>query len=286
MMETLPVTVVIPCGDNIETLRRSVFSVVNQVAKPTQIIVVYNSSNPLPESLRDYLLSFKILILEFPKLIGPSQARNLGLVTSGQEYIAFLDADDEWVPNKLLLQLNFMQEKSYSLSTTDFRVVDSVSAKTWKIHNGNYAKKDIQRRCHIGFGSTAMIRKNHGGQPLLFDEKLLRFEDWDFMLRSLNSSIKYGNLGLPLTIVNRLPSKNWKLAKSALLVFKEKHKNSDAWDRHLASGISLEKAVIKFRERNPFFVVNILFSLFMDFGQVAFYIRKFKVRLLGITGSK
>jgi len=286
MMETLPITVVIPCGDNIETLRRSISSVVTQVTKPAQIVIVYNSSKPLPESLRSYITSFNILILEFPILIGPSKARNLGLRASSQEYVAFLDADDEWAPNKLLLQINFMEENSYSLSTTDFRVVDSVSAKTWRIHNGDYTRKDIQRRCHIGFGSTAMIRKNHIGGALLFDETLLRFEDWDFVLRSLNSPIKYGNLGMELTIVNRLPSKNWKLAKRALLVFKEKHIDSDTWDRHLASGIYLEKAVIQFRERNPLFSLNIFLSLLKDSRQAAFYLRNFKVRLWDTNGSK
>lgn len=285
-METLPVTVVIPCGDNIETLPQSISSVIEQVAKPAQIVIVYNSSNPLPESYRNYILSLDILILEFPKLIGPSQARNIGLATGSEEYVAFLDADDEWEPNKLLSQFKFMEENSYSLSTTDFRVADSVSARTWNIHNGNYTKKDIQRRCHIGFGSTAMIRKNHIGQSTLFDETLFRFEDWDFMIRSLNSSIKYGNLGITLTVVNRLPSKNWKLAKSALLVFKEKHKNSDTWNQHLASGIYLEKAVIQFRGRNPLFVVNIFLSILKDFRQVAFYLRNFKVRLKDLNGSK
>jgi glycosyltransferase involved in cell wall biosynthesis len=286
MVEKLPVTVIIPCGDNIDTLPRSFLSVVNQIATPAQIVIVYNSSNPLSEELRRYLISSNVLILEFPKLIGPSQARNLGLSSSSQEYVAFLDADDEWEPNKLLLQFKFMEENSYSLSTTDFRVVDSATAKTWTIHNGNCTKTDIHRRCHVGFGSTAMMRKNHIAQALLFDETLLRFEDWDFMLRSLNSRISYGNLRMELTVVNRLPSKNWKLAKKALIEFKEKHSKSDLWDRHLASGIYLEKAVIQFRERNPLFSLNILLSLLRDSRQVAFYLRNFKVRLMAKTGSK
>jgi glycosyltransferase involved in cell wall biosynthesis len=261
-------------------------SAVNQVVKPAQIVVVYNSSDPIPGSLRNYLQSFGVLILEIPKLIGPSKARNLGLLSSNQEYVAFLDADDEWVPNKLLLQLNFMKENSYSLCTTDFTLVDSANIKLWNMQNGNYTKRDIQRRCHIGFGSTVMIRREIIGQTLLFDESLLRFEDWDFMMRFLISSTKYGNLGLALTVVHRLPSNNWKQAKKALSVLKEKHRHTDTWDRHLASGIHLERAVIQFREKNPIFLLNIFVSLLMDARQLVFFRRNIKNRFLCMLRRK
>src|SRR5687768_7890706 len=47
---------------------------------------------------------------------GPSHSRNVGLENASGEYISFLDADDEWLPEKLSTQLSFMIEQKCSIS--------------------------------------------------------------------------------------------------------------------------------------------------------------------------
>ncbi len=270
-MDALPITVVIPCGDNVETLPRCIFSVINQEVKAAQIVVVYNSATPMPDGLKNHLKSLNVVILEFPSLIGPSKARNLGILSSKEEYVAFLDADDEWAPNKLSLQLNFMKKNSLSFTTTDFQIVDVLNSRNWIVCNKDYTKEDIQRRCHIGLGSTSMIKLSDITPNQYFDESLSRFEDWDFMLRLYRTNKKIGNLKNALTVVHRTPNKNWNRSSQALNILESKHSSQGYLNRHLASGLWLERAVIQFREKRIHFLWYLLKSLVLDPKQIVFY---------------
>jgi hypothetical protein len=173
-----------------------------------------------------------------------------------------------------------MKRHDLDLSTTDFAIYDFKKNSKQSLRNGSYTKYDIKRRCHLGVGSTVMFRRELYQHGFSFDENLSRFEDWDFMLRCIDSNIRYGNLESSLTLVHRLPTKSWGLASHALFAFKEKYRMGKLWDRHLASGIYLERAVIQFRERNPIFIVSALLSLIKDFRQGTFYFRNFKNHIL------
>ena len=108
----IPVCVIIPCFRCSATIRRAVDSVFAQSAIPAEIVLVEDCSGD------DTLIALLELERQFPgriKLVqmkvngGAASARNAGWATTKQPYIAFLDADDSWHPEKLHIQYEYMQ---------------------------------------------------------------------------------------------------------------------------------------------------------------------------------
>jgi teichuronic acid biosynthesis glycosyltransferase TuaG len=64
-----------------------------------------------------------IKIIAMPKNKGPVVARNLAIRQARGKYLAFLDADDYWLPNKSLVQSQFMEETGAALSFSDYRFI-------------------------------------------------------------------------------------------------------------------------------------------------------------------
>ena len=111
--ETAPVSVVIPCYRASETIVRALISVANQSYRPCEVIVVDDGSDDdtlkvLSVLVKEYGENWlKVFTLE--KNLGPAAARNYGWERASQPFIAFLDADDTWYAEKLILQLGFME---------------------------------------------------------------------------------------------------------------------------------------------------------------------------------
>lgn len=109
-----PVSVIIPCYRCADTIQRAVDSVMAQTLPPEEIILVDDFSNDAGETLstlerlRQLYQKKNLKILRLDKNRGPGSARNAGWEVAVQPYIAFLDADDAWHPNKLEVQYQWM----------------------------------------------------------------------------------------------------------------------------------------------------------------------------------
>lgn len=93
------VTVVIPTYNRRSLLCRALDSVLNQTASPSEVIVVDDGSSDGTRDLIQKTYSSVSLIEQENQ--GVSQARNRGIKEASGEWIAFLDSDDEWLPQKL-----------------------------------------------------------------------------------------------------------------------------------------------------------------------------------------
>ncbi|PKO82909.1 MAG: hypothetical protein CVU17_11175 [Betaproteobacteria bacterium HGW-Betaproteobacteria-11] len=106
-----PVSVVIPCYRCSGTIERALASVAAQTHRPAEVLLVDDGSNDdtlgvLKALERQYSEWVRVLSLPFNK--GPSAARNVGWNAATQPYIAFLDADDVWHPEKIRIQRKYM----------------------------------------------------------------------------------------------------------------------------------------------------------------------------------
>lgn len=111
-----PVSVIIPCYCCDDTIERAVLSVADQVKKPSEIILIDDASPDhgktlakLHEIKKKYSDSIQIHITALPSNDGPATARNAAWNLASQPYIAFLDADDAWHPQKIELQYGWMK---------------------------------------------------------------------------------------------------------------------------------------------------------------------------------
>ena len=110
------VTAIVPHFGNVATLRRALRSIHKQTYPVTETIVIDDASPE--EYVRDIehcvdqmrLAGLAIRRLVTPRNLGPAAARNLGWAEASTKYIAFLDSDDVWHPEKIARQITVMRD--------------------------------------------------------------------------------------------------------------------------------------------------------------------------------
>ncbi|GDX20698.1 hypothetical protein LBMAG07_16190 [Actinomycetes bacterium] len=113
MTSNANVSVVIPCFNSATTIERALRSVEHQTIKPHEVLVVDDASSDNTVSIIEQFArtsSLDIRVIKQRVNGGPSVARNAAWNVATSEFIAFLDADDQWHPQKLELQLKAMLE--------------------------------------------------------------------------------------------------------------------------------------------------------------------------------
>ena len=112
------VSVVIPAYNAESFIKEAIDSVLNQTYQNVEVIVIDDgSSDSTLEILKQYENSSKVKILTHPDNdnLGVSKTRQLGVENSKGEYIAFLDADDIFLPNKLEIQVDAIQQNEEAI---------------------------------------------------------------------------------------------------------------------------------------------------------------------------
>jgi glycosyltransferase involved in cell wall biosynthesis len=119
------VSVVIPVRNAAETVKRSINSVLRQTLPPSQIVVVDDGSDDATSRILSGYGDRIEVICQHRR--GPSAARNAGAAAAADaEYLAFLDADDVWLPNMLHVMVNQLEKVSERvLAFCNFEAVDS-----------------------------------------------------------------------------------------------------------------------------------------------------------------
>lgn len=115
---TPTVSVIMPAYNCRKTLAESISSVKAQTFKDWELLVVDDCSS---EPLADIIDSFHDERIHYVRLLensGVAKARNTGIALAKGRYIAFLDSDDLWLPEKLKKQMAFMQEHQYAFTYT------------------------------------------------------------------------------------------------------------------------------------------------------------------------
>lgn len=112
--ETAPVSVVIPCFRCSATIGRAVQSVAAQSLRPAEVILVEDCGqdgtlNTLQEIAEAYGGGW-IRVIALPRNLGLASVRNRGWEASTQPYVAFLDDDDAWHPDKIRIQYGYMRQ--------------------------------------------------------------------------------------------------------------------------------------------------------------------------------
>ena len=178
------ISVVIPSYNRCDLLKRALLSVYSQTWVPTDVTVIDDGSTDGTKAM---------LCQEFPQAnycyqenLGVSAARNLGIRQTTGDWLAFLDSDDEWLPEKL------DRQKAALAANPEYRICHT--EENW-IRNGiqvevpkKYAKtggwifSHCLPLCAIS-PSTVLIQRSVFADIGLFDSQLPACEDYDLWLR-------------------------------------------------------------------------------------------------------
>jgi len=106
------VSIILPYYKKKKFISKTIQSVVNQKFKKFELIIIYDDPDKSDLNLIKKICKkdkrIKILVNKLNK--GAGYSRNKGINKANGKYIAFLDADDIWHPNKIKFQLNFMKK--------------------------------------------------------------------------------------------------------------------------------------------------------------------------------
>ena len=180
----MKISVIIPTFNRKHTLQRAIDSVLAQTFKPYEIIIVDDGSK---DGTKEWLLQNypSVQYIHQPNN-GVSSARNKGIQISQGSWIALLDSDDEWMPEKLESQSRFIEvnRDSSFCHTNEIWIRNGVRVNQMKKHKkyGGDIFKHCLDICRIS-PSSSIIKKDVFEEVGAFDESLTVCEDYDLWLR-------------------------------------------------------------------------------------------------------
>ncbi len=181
------VSVILPTYNRAQFLWDAIYSVLNQTFSGFEIIVVDDGSTDNTEQIIKKFLDPRIIYIKQINQ-GRSHARNTAIKVSRGKYITFLDSDDLYLPNKLEIQVNYLNNhKKVDMVYTSAYCIDANGKKLKEnyqaFNSGNiYNLIAFYRPITITL-PTVMIRRNLLNKVDLFDENMVRFEDTDMWRR-------------------------------------------------------------------------------------------------------
>jgi len=210
MMTNEPlISVVIPAYNAAAFIKKAINSVLTQSYKHLEIIIVNDGSIDKTTDIVNALSDKRIKLISQSNM-GLSNARNTGIKASKGEYIAFLDADDYWKPEKLEKQLKLLtQHPEIGFCSTQTRVEtpEGQFINDWlcpDISISTLHSIFIQNAAITGSGSGVLVKKELQDLAGFFDESLKSLEDIDMWLRYAAHS-EYCCLPESLTVITKQP---------------------------------------------------------------------------------
>lgn len=204
-----PVSVVVPCFRCADTIGAAVASVAAQTLLPAEVLLVDDCSGDgtleAMQALAETYPAGWIRVLAMPRNGGPSGARNHGWEQSAQTYIAFLDADDSWHPQKLQLQMEALRADPAIALLAHVMNVQSREAPAPALHAPQkvavVTPGDLQWRNPFPTASVILRRD----LPFRFDESRRRAEDFLLWAQILLSGHRCAKLNQVLASWHKPP---------------------------------------------------------------------------------
>ena len=201
------ISIIIPYYKKKRYIKLTLQSILRQKYKNFEVLIVYDDTETedllFIKKLKKKDKRIKLFINK--KNMGAGMSRNKGVKLSKGEYLAFIDSDDLWHPEKLKFQLNHMIKNKISISHTSYNIIDTNNSKIGYRPAKRIEYKDLIKSCDIGL-STVMIKKkllknNHFGN-------LKTKEDYILWLKLAKKKFIFHPIKKPLT--------SWRSSKESL----------------------------------------------------------------------
>ena len=233
------VSVIIPTFNRREFLQSAIDSVLKQTFQDFEIIVVDDASGEDVQGIVQGFCEERIKYIHHEINKGEAGARNTGLMHSKGEFIAFLDDDDEWFPDKLRLQMNVLENSPAHVGGiySGYIAIDCANQKSHiriPTKRGNIYR-DLLVKNSVGTPSTVLIKRECIKSAGFFDEKICYGTDHDFYLR-IARDFDFEFIAAPLIqyhIHDNRISSNPEMITKGLEVMAHKYKEELGELRHL-----------------------------------------------------
>ncbi len=189
------ISVIIPTYSRPVFLDRAIKSVLNQTCQNFEIIVVDDNNEgdiyrkKTEDVMSQFLSNKSIVYIKHIKNSNASAARNTGIKYARGEYIAFLDDDDTWYPDKLSIQLSSFKTLQPDYAMVSCNHIFNVNGKkTEKVHEcSGDMYETLLLKNWIGSTSLPLIKKKALLSVGLFDTRLESSQDLDLWIRLIRN---------------------------------------------------------------------------------------------------
>jgi glycosyltransferase involved in cell wall biosynthesis len=181
------VSVIIPVFNRDYSVVKSIRSVQRQHYREIEIIVVDDGSVPPLDLGEDIASDGRVKLVRLENNQGPSAARNAGVRASSGQWLAWLDSDDVWHPDKLSLQMAHYKtlgdEAEWTALATGFEYVHPTGSINKRVPVSSSDPLYFFAGCWFCPGTTVMLHQSLFERVGPYDETMRRLEDIDWFIR-------------------------------------------------------------------------------------------------------
>jgi teichuronic acid biosynthesis glycosyltransferase TuaG len=223
------VSIITPSYNSAKFIKQCIESVIAQTYTNWEMLIVddYSADNSL-QILKKYN-DKRIQLIELDKNVGASESRNVAIRKAKGKYIAFLDSDDLWEPQKLEKQISFMETEGIAFSFSTYQPMSDDESKLYSIIHApkivtysSYLKKTI-----IGCLTVVIDREKTGGFEMPNIRSSHDMALWLLIMR--RGFDAYGldeNLARYRIVSTSNTANKWRAAKDVWMVYRQFEKLS------------------------------------------------------------
>jgi glycosyltransferase involved in cell wall biosynthesis len=182
------VSVVIPVYNREKTIRRAIDSVLSQSYKNIELIVVDDASTDSSATIVNEYQDERLHLIQLKENGGANVARNVGIRKAVGDIIAFQDSDDEWLNDKLELQLDYMKKMKCDVVACSYiQVMDEIERQIPSVQQISRVQsvgvREVLREYNVVGTPTLMIKRSVVESVGYFDECMPRLQDYEYAIR-------------------------------------------------------------------------------------------------------
>ena len=220
------VSVIMPAYNSADFIGASIQSVIDQEYQSWELIVIDDASVDQTISLVESFSTkdLRIKLLKNTTNLGTGATRNKGIKEAKGRIIAFLDADDLWLPGKLKIQVPFLLKNNLSMTFSSYILMEE---------NGNLLSKVVEALPELTY--EKLLRSNYvGNLTAIYDTantgkvyapQIRKRQDWALWLKILKTSGKTKGILQPLAVYrlrsNSISNNKWSLLKYNFRIYSQ-----------------------------------------------------------------
>lgn len=213
------VSVVIPTHNRRARVAKAITSASAQTWTNIEIIVVDDAStDDTSEFLTDLAArDERVQVIRNSVAGGGALARNAGIAAARGTYIAFLDDDDQWLPNKLALQVSELQATQGAVAAScSFLIAPESGTEEIKVLRAVTDSQEIIYANCLGGASMCLARREALEAIGGFDPSLPSCQDWDLWIKLVDAGPV---VVCPMPLVRYLPHADVRISTNAMAVY-------------------------------------------------------------------